>query len=185
MTERREVRDSSIVEAFLVATQPGTCEPHISRHAVRPAVVVSTHVMGLGVIRALGAAGVPVIAVYFDTRDMGYLSRYVRERIRAPHPEEFEEPFIALLVRLAARFSGSVLIPASDEALVTVSKHRQLLEQHYIVACPDWRCRSESLTSARPSSQPGAPAFRLREPYRPKRWTTSSDSAAHLTTHVL
>ena len=105
---------------------------------VRPAIVLSTHTMGLGVIRALGIMGVPVIAVYYDSGDMGYLSKYVKEKIYAPHPEKAEDQFIDLLIQSATRFSGGLLIPASDETLTTVSRHKNLLEHNYIVACTEW-----------------------------------------------
>jgi len=105
---------------------------------MRPAIVLSTHTMGLGVIRALGIMGVPIIAVYYDSSDMGYLSEYVKEKIYAPHPVKAEGQFIDLLIDSATRFSGGLLIPASDETLTTVSRHKNLLEHHYIVACTEW-----------------------------------------------
>ena len=38
------------------------------------AIVLSTHTMGLGVIRSLGEKGVPIIAVYYDRADnLGWL----------------------------------------------------------------------------------------------------------------
>ncbi len=102
---------------------------------MKPAIVLSTHTMGLGVIRALGIMGVPIIAVYYNSSDMGYLSKYVTERIHAPHPEIYEEKFVRLLAESGTRFRGGLLIPASDETLATVSKHKSLLEQYYVVAC--------------------------------------------------
>jgi len=105
---------------------------------VKPAIVLSTHTMGLGVIRALGIMGVPIVAVYYDGGDMGYVSKYVKEKIYAPHPEKLEDQFVDLLIESATRFGGSLLIPASDETLATVSRHKSLLEHHYTVACTEW-----------------------------------------------
>jgi len=105
---------------------------------VKPAIVLSTHTMGLGVIRALGIMGVPIIAVYYDSGDMGYVSKYVKEKIYAPHPEKLEDQFINLLIGSASRIGGGLLIPASDETLATVSRHKSLLEHHYTVACTEW-----------------------------------------------
>lgn len=105
---------------------------------MRPAIVLGTHTMGLGVIRALGIMGVPLIAVHYDDRDMGYVSKFVKERIRAPHPEESEEQFVDLLMESGRRLRGSVVIPVSDETLVTVSRHKSVLERQYIVACTEW-----------------------------------------------
>jgi D-aspartate ligase len=110
----------------------------LNKTAVRPAIVLSTHTMGLGVIRALGVIGIPVVAIYYDRNDMGYVSKYVKEKIYIAHPEKAESRFIEQLVKLSSRFSGGVLIPTSDEVLTTVSRHKDLLEKHYIVACTEW-----------------------------------------------
>ena len=106
---------------------------------MKPAIVLATHTMGLGVIRALGIMDVPIVAVYYDRhKDMGYVSRYVEHQVHAPHPERAEDEFLDLLVECAPRFGGGLLIPVSDETLVTVSRHKDLLEHHYVVACTEW-----------------------------------------------
>ncbi|KPJ66680.1 MAG: hypothetical protein AMJ43_07295 [Coxiella sp. DG_40] len=108
------------------------------KKVVRPAIVLSTHTMGLGVIRALGSMNVPIIAVYYDKGDMGYVSKYVKKKVYAPHPEKSEDQFIELLIESASRFGGGLLIPASDETMAAVSRHKDLLAQQYIVACTEW-----------------------------------------------
>jgi D-aspartate ligase len=106
---------------------------------LRPAIVLATHTMGLGVIRALGMMDVPVVAVYYDRhKDMGYVSKYVKHKIYAPHPERAEDDFLDQLVECASRFGGGLLIPVSDETLITVSRHKDLLGRHYVVACTEW-----------------------------------------------
>jgi len=106
---------------------------------MKPAIVLGTHTMGLAVIRSLGMMGVPVVAVYYDRRkDMGYVSKYVKCTIYAPHPEREEEKFVELLLGCASRFGGGLLIPVSDETLVAVSRHKDLLASRYIVACAEW-----------------------------------------------
>jgi D-aspartate ligase len=106
---------------------------------LKPAIVLGTHTMGLGVIRALGMMDVPVVAVYYDRhKDMGYVSKYVKHKVYAPHPERAENEFLELLVECASRFGGGLLIPVSDETLVAVSRHRDLLARHYVVACTEW-----------------------------------------------
>jgi predicted ATP-grasp superfamily ATP-dependent carboligase len=117
-------------------TGPNT-ETYHEYDTVRPAIVLSTDVMGLGVIRALGPMGIPIVAVYYNAGDIGYLSKYVSEKLRASHPERGEEEFVDLLLQSASRFGGGLLIPASDETLTTVSKHKDRLEQCYVVACTD------------------------------------------------
>lgn len=104
-----------------------------------PAFVLGSHTMGLAVIRALGMMQAPVVAALWDEKeDMGYASKYVREVVRVPHPEQCEEQFIDLLMQLSRRLGGALLIPTSDETLCAVSRHKSALEAHYIVACTDW-----------------------------------------------
>jgi len=106
---------------------------------MKPAIVLATHTMGLAVIRSLGMMGVPVVAVYYDRfKDMGYVSKYVTHTIYSPHPEREEAKFLDLLMEYAPRFGGGLLLPVSDETLVTVSRNRDLLARHYIVACAEW-----------------------------------------------
>ncbi len=52
-----------------------------------------------------------------EKNDMGYVSKYVKEKIYAPHPEQHEDQFISLLQDCAKRFRGSMLIPADDATL--------------------------------------------------------------------
>jgi predicted ATP-grasp superfamily ATP-dependent carboligase len=103
-----------------------------------PAVVLSTHNTGLAVIRSLGEKGVPVIAVYYQDRDMGYVSKYVRHKVPAPHPESQSNQFLELLVNLSRKHGRCVLIPCDDATLATVGNHAAMLSQHHLTACPDW-----------------------------------------------
>lgn len=111
-----------------------------------PAVVLSTHAVGLAVIRALGMMGVPVTAVYYESNDMGFVSKYVKKRIRAPHPERDEQGFLRVLTEGADPSCRAILIPADDATLCTVSKHKQLLESYYIVASTDATISEKFLT---------------------------------------
>ena len=102
------------------------------------AIVVGTPTAGLGVIRALAKIGVPVIAVYYDSKDMGYKSKYVKESIYLPHPEKCENQFIELLIKCAASYEGSLLLPAIDSTLIALSRHKSLLQRYFVVGCTDW-----------------------------------------------
>jgi predicted ATP-grasp superfamily ATP-dependent carboligase len=103
----------------------------------KPALVLSTSTAALGVIRSLGRRGVPVIALYHDPHEVGWVSRWVHEAIRAPHPEHGEAALVELLLGLVPRFGGGVLMPCSDGYLGAVSRHKAELARHYRVACPD------------------------------------------------
>jgi D-aspartate ligase len=108
-------------------------------HKLKPAIVLGSHVMGLAVIRALAVMGVPIVVLVYDEReDMGYVSKYVTERISVPHPEKSEGQFIDVLVKYAAYLGGGLLIPTSDETLCVISRNKTLLERHYLVACTEW-----------------------------------------------
>jgi predicted ATP-grasp superfamily ATP-dependent carboligase len=105
---------------------------------VLPAIVLSSDIMGLGVIRSLGAQGIPVIVIYHDKGELGYLSKYVKERIFAPDPEEHEEEYLDLLLSCAKRYHGSLLIPTDDSTLVVASRHKEKLDRYFAVACTEW-----------------------------------------------
>ena len=102
-----------------------------------PAIVLSGHIMALGVVRSLGSAGIPSIVVHYRDDDLAHASRWVTRSIRTAHPEEDPDAFIATLEELGSSVAGSPLIPASDEALVAVAPRKSHLEQWYRVACPE------------------------------------------------
>jgi D-aspartate ligase len=103
-----------------------------------PAVVVSGHTMALAVVRSLGEAGVPVAVLHYDDRDMAQASRYAVADVRLPHPLADEGRFVERLFELGRRFPGAMLIPASDESTVAIARHKQQLQERYLVACPEW-----------------------------------------------
>lgn len=105
----------------------------------KPAIVLSTGTAALGVIRSLGRRGVPVIALYQDPTDVGCASRYLREAIQVPHPEHEEKALVEWLLREAPRLGGGVLVPCADAYLGAMARNKAELQQHYLVACPDWK----------------------------------------------
>lgn len=110
----------------------------MSGNGATPVVVLSGHTMALGVVRALGEAGIPVFVFHYDARDMAHVSRHVRGELAVPPPQTREDEFIEALLGHAGRFRGAMLLPASDESAVAVSRHKPLLAEHYLVACTDW-----------------------------------------------
>ena len=94
--------------------------------------------MALAVVRALGENGVPVVVLHCDPRDIAQVSRYVVADIRVPHPVHNERGFIEALIEAGQRLDGAILMPASDESTVAVSRHKALLGARYVVGCPDW-----------------------------------------------
>jgi D-aspartate ligase len=105
---------------------------------LKAAIVIGTHTMGLGVIRALGIMHVPIVAVYYDKRDMGYGSKYVYESYYSPHPEKNPIHFLEFLKCLGGLYPGSFLLPVSDESLAVVSRNRSELGKNFVVGCAEW-----------------------------------------------
>ena len=103
------------------------------------AIVVYSHIVGLAVIRALGKMDVPIVSLYYLPSEMGYLSKYVKERIKVPDPAKEENDYLSKLIDLAKKHNGSLLIPTDDYTVVTLSKNKQLLESFYIVGVEDWK----------------------------------------------
>ena len=109
----------------------------VSGSAMPTAIVVSGATHGLGVVRGLGRAGVPITMVSYDERDIAPSSRYVGRTVRAPHPDVDEARFVAVLLETARREAGGVLIPASDAALGPVARHKARLQDAGLVVASD------------------------------------------------
>lgn len=103
-----------------------------------PAIILSAHTMALGVVRALGMHGVPLVVVHYDSCDIAQRSRYATETLAAPHPQQDEAGFLARILLLAPKWEGAVLMPVSDETLLVTARHKERLSRHFRVACPDY-----------------------------------------------
>lgn len=103
-----------------------------------PAAIVGSHTTGLGVIRALGTQGIPIIVYYYDKNDMGHVSKYVRSKFFVPHPEHYEDQFINKIISLAVDGERPILVPTDDSTLKSISKNKDVLDEYYRVACSGW-----------------------------------------------
>ena len=82
--------------------------------------------------------GVPVIVVQYNKGDMGQVSKFVKEIVHAPHPDESPDRFIETLVVCGKKYPQSLLIPADDETLQIVSRNKKDLSRYFTVTCTDW-----------------------------------------------
>jgi predicted ATP-grasp superfamily ATP-dependent carboligase len=117
--------------------------------------------MALAVVRALGESGVPVFVARYDRRDIAHASRYVKQAFVVPSPRTQEAELVDALVRLAGAAGGGLLVPASDEAVVAVSRNAERLARHYVVATPAWevvRTFIEKRRTYELAAQAGVPA---------------------------
>ena len=89
----------------------------------------------LGVYRTLGRAGVPVYAVVGDPRAPVATSRYVAGQILwQPDHGETHADLIARLTDFGRRLGRrSLIVCTGDEKAVLVAKHRDVLEEHFVV----------------------------------------------------
>lgn len=113
------------------------CRYYTERNDV-PAIVLGCHKIGLGTIRGLGIKGIPVIGVYYNTMDMGFVSKYVVDKLKVHSPISDEDAFIDDILSLSSKYKGSVLFASDDATLSSVSKNKDILKDHFIIEAPDW-----------------------------------------------
>lgn len=103
-----------------------------------PAIILSAQTMALGVVRALGQHGVPLVVVHYNSCDIAQRSRYATQALLAPDPQQYEEGFVAKIMELVPKWAGGVIMPVSDETLLVTARHKERLSRHFRVACPDY-----------------------------------------------
>jgi D-aspartate ligase len=114
-----------------------------------PAVVLGGYVAGLGVIRALGARGIPTISVWHLEQEVARMSSRVDGHVEAPDPDLAEDDYVKVLLELGERIGGGLLVPTSDATVGVVARHKVLLERYYDVACVEWEIAERFLDKRR------------------------------------
>jgi D-aspartate ligase len=103
------------------------------------ALIISGHTMGLGVIRGLGIANIPIVLLTYQKSDSAIASRYVQKSITVPHPTTEEIEFVEALKAVVDCYPNAIVFPASDASLSVVSRHKAEIEAHGCqLACPEW-----------------------------------------------
>ena len=101
-------------------------------------IVVGCDVGGYGVIRALSDKPIDCIGLSYDRFDTGFFSRYLKERVRCPHPRKEEGRFIDFLMQSAYKWEGALILASNDHAAVTLAHHRDMLSGPYRVNTVPW-----------------------------------------------
>jgi D-aspartate ligase len=118
---------------------PSAVAEHAADRQLTPAVVCEVGwVNGLGAIRSLGRAGIPVIAV--DHRDfaIGFRSSYAFP-VTAPDPVADEPGFIEAMRDLGdALARPAPVFPTHDEHLNSLARHRDELGERFRYPFPSW-----------------------------------------------
>lgn len=106
---------------------------HISRN--NSAVVVGGGINGLGVLRSLASAGVPVTVLDTDAKQPAMRSRYGRKQT---YRSDRADSVVSALEHVASKSVNEppLLVLTQEEAVATVSAHRERLEHIYRIALP-------------------------------------------------
>jgi D-aspartate ligase len=104
------------------------------------AVVLGGDYQGLGIVRSLGAKGIPV-CVIDDELSISRYSRYCTRFIKVPHLRDGRIA-VDCLLELASRYGleGWVLYPTREELVAAISHHRAELGEVFRVPTPGWEC---------------------------------------------
>lgn len=104
------------------------------------AVVLGGDYQGLGIVRSLGAKGIPV-CVIDDELSISRYSRYCTKFVKVPHLRDGRVA-IDRLLELAPRLGleGWVLYPTREEIVAAISHNREELSGIFRVPTPAWEC---------------------------------------------
>jgi predicted ATP-grasp superfamily ATP-dependent carboligase len=91
---------------------------------------------GLGAIRSLGRAGIPVVGFDFNPDIPGFKSRFCRP-VLSPNPIYEPEKLVAVLLLEAKKYTKPpVLLPASDAYVQFISRFREQLQPAFLFILP-------------------------------------------------
>lgn len=104
------------------------------------AVVLGTnYYIGLSIVRRLGSEGVHVVAVdYSHDNCYGSKSKYINEKIIAPHYRNQEEELVDFLIEYAKNQDEKpLLMPSADPYVEFMDKHLEKLKEYYHINMTD------------------------------------------------
>jgi D-aspartate ligase len=101
-----------------------------------PAFVLGLGVNGLGIVRALGRRGIPVVGFFHGDQEVGRHSRYCRaERVLDPRSDR--SAYLDRMEALASESSGPpVLFPTNDATVALVVEERERLGSRFRFVLP-------------------------------------------------
>ena len=117
---------------------PDTSRERGARTAPAGAVVIGGDYQGLGIVRSLGRRGIPVL-VLDDERSISRHSRFASSAVRVRDLRD-EDTTVQTLLALRDRhdIDGWLLFPTREETVSALSRHRELLLEHFRVPTPAW-----------------------------------------------
>ena len=121
--------------AYSMNTQEqGAGAPLIAAHGSNQVVLFGS----LSVLRCFGAAAIPVMVVDSDTESLTLRSRYARAKQIIACPREQPKKAVEDLVSVGKGFTDRPMLAFdSDDMLLLVSRHRDVLARYYRFLMPD------------------------------------------------
>lgn len=92
----------------------------------------------LAVIRSLGRKGIEVTAGDSTRFNIGFFSKYCKQKILYPPPELEKSKFVKAMLKLVRDESFDLLIPITDIAMVPILEYKEDFERYTKVAAPNY-----------------------------------------------
>lgn len=98
-------------------------------------ILGANYYIGLSVIRCLGRQGIPVAAVdYQEDGTYGFSSKYLSEKLIAPHYKKNTKEYIDFLIEYAKKQDKKpVLFPCADPYVEVVDAHLDVLREYFLI----------------------------------------------------
>jgi D-aspartate ligase len=97
----------------------------------------SASFQALHITRSLGRRGIPVVRVHPGLRELSLYSRYCSSAEDSPNVHESEAALLKFLLDLAQKYAAPrVLLPASDDTVHFLGRHREALLAAYRIPAP-------------------------------------------------
>ena len=113
------------------------------------ALVIGAYANGLGLVRSLGARGIPVAVVRTRPYDVAHRSRFASEQQRVFDLPERPEALLELLDRNARRSEGWALYPSDDHGVEAIARNHEALSRRFVPTTPPWPVARELIDKAR------------------------------------
>ena len=103
------------------------------------AVVLGKYItVGLGAVRCLGRAKVPVLWLDSSSKHVGFHSKYCTGMV-CPHPRDNPNKYIDCLLQIGSILNEKgVLFPVRDVEVINILKHKKQLEKYFFIPMANW-----------------------------------------------
>lgn len=97
-------------------------------------ILGANYYIGLSIIRSLGRKGIPTVAIdYSEESRYGAKSRFLDEKLLAPHYKEDPKGLLKFLIEFAKKQDKKpVLFPGADPYVEFIDKYFYELKEHYL-----------------------------------------------------